>query len=99
MGFYDTEAEHGELYPDHEFDSVEDAAYYTGLPHLILEKAICSARVEPFLLASICGAELSTVSPKYAKELLDKNNDCLTGGLSSEFSKRKIKINGIINGL
>lgn len=37
MGFYDTEAEHGELYPDHEFDSVEAMDSYDNEPVSVMD--------------------------------------------------------------
>ena len=83
-------------YYHHEFESVSEAKRYTGLPEKILERATNSSRVEPYLLASE-SAILSTVSPWYAEELLDANNDA-TDGLSQIFAERKTRIAGITNG-
>lgn len=83
-------------YYHHEFASVAEAKSYTGLPEKVLERAMNSGRVEPYLLAEE-SALLSTVSPWYAEELLDADNPN-TDGLSRIFAERKTRIVGITNG-
>lgn len=83
----------------HDFASVDEAERCTGLPRALLEKGLSGRRVEPFLLAAGCGAELSTVSPRYAEELRERQNDALTDGLAREFIARGIHVTGITNGI
>ena len=81
----------------HHFSNIGEAAWFTELPTEMLEKAVVYGAVEPFLLSSQ-NAVLTTVSPSYAKELLNPNNEA-TGGLSRAFYEKKIKIIGITNGI
>lgn len=83
----------------HNFSSIGEAAWFTGLSEAVLSGALNEYRVEPFLLASNAGASLSTVSEHYAKELLDPYNNKETEGLSTVFFSRYTKITGITNGI
>ena len=58
----------------HNFSSIGEAAWYTGLSQAELSDAINDFKVEPFLLAVNAGAHLTTVSEHYAKELIDPFN-------------------------
>ncbi len=82
----------------HEFHSLRQAQDFTGLDEGLLKKGYNSltGAIEPFLLAADC-AELTTVSPEYANEIL--SGKCETAGLSFEFSKLKTSISGITNGI
>ncbi len=81
----------------HEYPDVDTAYSFTGIDRNILEKALNGGRVEPYLLASIY-SEMTTVSPDYAKEILDPDN-MNTDGLAQEFYRRKTAIRGITNGI
>ena len=81
----------------HSFENKEQAKAYTDLPTETLERASINGVVEPFLLASET-ATLTTVSPSYAKELLNPHNEA-TAGLSKAFAERGITIKGITNGI
>lgn len=74
------------------------AASLTDLSEHVLSKALLNGNVEPFLLSALYG-KLSTVSPWYAKELLSPSHNALSEGLSGEFARRGISIEGIINGI
>lgn len=84
-------------YYHHEFSSINEAAFFTGLPKKVLKKGENGKRIEPFLLAAV-NSTMTTVSPEYAKELLQKDNPD-TDGLSAEFSLRGIPVKGITNGI
>lgn len=85
-------------YYHHEFSSIGEAAWHTGLSAEILEQSLNKKVVEPFLIAAASGAYLTTVSEDYAKELLNPLNADITDGLSPIFAERKIEITGITNG-
>ncbi|MCR4733674.1 MAG: glycogen/starch synthase [Treponema sp.] len=85
-------------YYHHNFTSIGEAAWYTGFATELLEESMNRKAVEPFLIAANSGAELTTVSEKYADELLDPFNSDITDGLSPLFAEKKIKITGITNG-
>jgi len=80
----------------HEFPSAQECIAYTGLPLEAVEKSMNGDRVEPFLLASL-NAQLTTVSPQYAKEIADGTTQ--TAGLSESFKYHHIIIKGITNGI
>ena len=82
----------------HEFSSIGEAAWYTGLETELLEESMNGASVEPFLIAANVGAHLTTVSEHYAEELVDPSNMQLTDGLSYLFAKKQVPIKGITNG-
>jgi starch synthase len=81
----------------HAFDSEDAAELFTGLPRSVLDCGMNNGRLEPFLLASRYAA-ITTVSPRYAEELLDESNTA-TDGLSRAFAERKVKTYGITNGI
>ena len=83
----------------HNFSSIGEAAWYTGLKEDELSGALNDFKVEPFLLASNAGAHITTVSEYYAKELIDPFNIDVTEGLSPIFFKRYTNIKGITNGI
>lgn len=80
-----------------QFNSILEAYSLTGLPMPMLQTGLMNGHVEPFLLASVY-ARLSTVSPWYARELLDVN-DKFTGGLAQNFAEKHIAVKGITNGI
>lgn len=79
----------------HEYRSLGEASYITGLSEEFLSKGLNNGCVEPFLLSAQY-AIMTTVSPEYAQEILDGRQD--SGGLSYFFKERDIKITGITNG-
>lgn len=81
----------------HEFGSMEEAVFYTGIPEPELAGCLNGGRVEPFLAAGRFAA-LTTVSPWYARELLDPENGD-TAGLSRIFVERGFPVTGITNGI
>ena len=83
----------------HNFSSIGEAAWITGLAENELAGALNDFKVEPFLLASNAGAHITTVSEYYAKELIDPFNIDVTEGLSPIFFKRYTNIKGITNGI
>ncbi len=83
----------------HNFSSIGEAAWYTGLPESELCGALNDLKVEPFLLAANAGAHITTVSEHYAKELIDPFNIAETEGLSPIFFNRYTNIKGITNGI
>ena len=83
----------------HNFSSIGEAAWYTGLPEADLAGALNDFKVEPFLLAANAGAHITTVSEHYAKELIDPFNIDETEGLSPIFFNRYTNIKGITNGI
>lgn len=84
----------------HSFASIKDAVFYTGLAEDYLKKGLCqyagAETVEPFILAGF-NSTITTVSPEYAKEILEDRTD--TAGLSGAFNKNNIQITGITNGI
>jgi len=80
----------------HEFASMGEAVFYTGLPESVLTEGMNGSRIEPFLLAAHCSV-LTTVSPEYARELLENETD--TDGLASRFAAQGTAIFGITNGI
>ena len=83
----------------HNFSSIGEAAWYTGLPEAELCGALNDLKVEPFLIAANAGAHITTVSEHYAKELIDPFNIDETEGLSPIFFNRYTNIKGITNGI
>lgn len=82
----------------HEFSSIGEAAWYTGLSTELLENSLNKNRCEPFLIAANSGAYLTTVSEDYAQEIVSPFNVDITDGLSPLFAEKKINITGITNG-
>lgn len=83
----------------HNFASIGEAAWYTGLDDSLLNSSLNHEKVEPFLLASNSGAYLTTVSEEYAKELCNPVYSNETEGLSEIFYSKNIEITGITNGI
>lgn len=83
----------------HNFKDLKEAEYFTGLKSDFLCGSLNNFKVEPFLLAVNSKAYLTTVSEKYAEELLDINNSDNTEGLSKIFNDRNYFIKGITNGI
>ncbi|HZK20429.1 MAG TPA: glycogen/starch synthase [Treponemataceae bacterium] len=81
----------------HHTFSLIDGINFTGLAENNFTHAILNGRVEPLLLSTQY-ALYTTVSPWYAKELVNPKNKN-SGGLSAEFAKRKVSIKGITNGI
>lgn len=81
----------------HDFQSLEEAVSYTGIPSSHLIDCMNGGAVEPFLAAGHFAA-LTTVSPWYAQELLDPDNRD-TMGLSQLFIGKGYSITGITNGI
>ncbi|OJF77735.1 MAG: hypothetical protein BKP49_01795 [Treponema sp. CETP13] len=81
----------------HHSITLETAKEITHLETKDLKGGILKDKVEPYLLSEPY-ATLSTVSPWYADEIMDSQNET-TGGLSKEFAKRKTHIIGITNGI
>lgn len=80
----------------HNFENMEKAIYYTGLPKNYLEQGFCNNTIEPFLLAGLNSC-ITTVSPQYAKEILENKTD--TAGLAKSYNDKNISIIGITNGI
>ncbi|MCR5606145.1 MAG: glycogen/starch synthase, partial [Treponema sp.] len=81
----------------HCYKDFNEAKYYTNLPDEVLNRACNNGRIEPLLLAAEFST-LTTVSPYYAKELLDPANE-KTDGLSAILCDRHIEIEGITNAI
>lgn len=81
----------------HSFNSVQEAHSYTNVPVTVLENCKNGESVEPFLVAGLYSS-LTTVSPWYAQELLDIENQD-TAGLSQLFIEKNFSITGITNGI
>lgn len=81
----------------HEINDIYKAQKYTNLPLDILKLGQVGNAIEPYFLASFYG-KLTTVSPWYAEEILDPNNEN-TQGLSKVFYSNNVKIYGITNGI
>jgi starch synthase len=73
------------------------ARLLTGLKESILRKGLINGTVDPLLLASSY-ATLSTVSERYAEELLEDDGE-LSAGLGKTLRGRGIRIAGITNGI
>ncbi len=82
----------------HNFSSIGEAVWYTGLDTQLLTDSTNGTTVEPFLIAANSGAYLTTVSEDYALEITDPLNIQFTDGLSAIFAEKNIKIKGITNG-
>lgn len=83
----------------HNYSSMGEAFWYTGLPEKLLTDSLNDFRIEPFLIAHNSGACLTTVSENYAKELSDPFYNNETEGLATVFFTKGIKIKGITNGI
>lgn len=83
----------------HEFSSVDEASWFTGFDIPEFRNSMNDERVEPFLIAVDSGASLTTVSPVYAEELLNPENNGITDGLAGLFASKNIPVLGITNGI
>jgi starch synthase len=80
-----------------EFHNPDWAAGVTGLSKTTLLEGCCHGTIKPFLIAAAF-SRMVTVSPWYAKELLNPDFP-YSEGLSAEFHRRNIPIEGITNGI
>ncbi len=80
-----------------EFRDPHWAAGVTGLPETILLRGFSNGTIQPFLIAAEF-SRMVTVSPWYARELSDPDFP-YSQGLSAEFHRRNISIEGITNGI
>ena len=80
----------------HEYKSIGEAVSMTGIQKNKLKRGLNNGCVEPFLLSADYAC-MTTVSPEYAKEIINGKQD--SGGLCYYFKKRNIKITGITNGI
>jgi starch synthase len=74
------------------------ACSITGLAKEIIDDHLLEEKFNPFLVAGSY-ALLNTVSENYAKELQETENDRLTGWLGRTLLERKVRIEGITNGI
>ena len=80
------------------FYSFEYAAHLTDLPHKVLEYGRVDYTVEPFLVGSAF-ADLTTVSPWYAKQLVSPEHSPYSYLFSKSLAEKHIHITGITNGI
>ncbi|AIW88859.1 glycogen/starch synthase [Treponema sp. OMZ 838] len=80
------------------FYSFEYAAHLTDLPHRVLEYGRVDYTVEPFLVGSAF-ADLTTVSPWYAKQLISPEHSPYSYLFSKTLAQKHIHITGITNGI
>ena len=80
------------------FYSFEYAAHLTDLPHRVLEYGRVDYTVEPFLVGSAF-ADLTTVSPWYAKQLISPEHSPYSYLFSKSLAEKHIQITGITNGI
>ena len=80
------------------FYSFEYAAHLTDLPRRVLEYGKVDYTVEPFLVGSAF-ADLTTVSPWYAKQLISPEHSPYSYLFSKSLAERHIHITGITNGI
>ena len=78
--------------------SFEYAAHLTDLPHKVLEYGRVDDTVEPFLVGSAF-ADLTTVSPWYAKQLISPEHSPYSYLFSKSLAEKHIHITGITNGI
>jgi starch synthase len=74
------------------------ARLLTGLPDSVLEKGLLHGTVDPLLLAGFF-AQLVTVSPWYAEELLSENDREMADGLGRALREGGVPLAGITNGV
>ncbi len=78
--------------------SAEFARLLTGLPEAVIRRGLLGTSVDPLLLAGDY-ATLTTVSERYAEELLAEQDGELSGGLGRALGERGIGLRGITNGI
>lgn len=81
----------------HEMPCLSQAASLLNMDESLFSDVLIGGRAEPYLLAEKYAA-LTTVSPWYAEELCDPENEA-AGSLSKEFAGRGVQIIGITNGI
>ncbi len=86
----------GSVYRD-QFSSLSQASSLLGAAEKDLRSFVINGRVEPFLLSQQY-ARFTTVSPWYAQELQNPENE-FSSDISKEFKKRNFSIEGITNGI
>lgn len=77
--------------------TLEETVRLTGFPGDLLAGCVLGGKVNPLLAAGVFG-HVNTVSPGYSRELLT-GSDPYSGGLGSAFRKRKIRLEGVYNGI
>lgn len=80
------------------FYSAECAAFLTELPRKVLEYGQIDQTVEPFLVGSAF-ADLATVSPWYAQQLVTPEQSPYSYRFSQALAEKQIHITGITNGI
>lgn len=80
------------------FYSFEYAAHLTDLPNRVLEYGRIDYTVEPFLVGSAF-ADLTTVSPWYAKQLISPDHSPYSYLFSKNLAQKHSQITGITNGI
>ena len=80
------------------FYSFEYAAHLTGLPRRVLEYGRIDYEVEPFLIGAAF-ADLTTVSPWYAEQLVTPMRSPYSYRFSKALAEKHIQITGITNGI
>ncbi len=78
--------------------SAELAALLTGLPAAAVSAGMLHGSIDPFLVSAGC-ATLTTVSERYAEELLAEHDREMSGGLGRALRERGIRLVGITNGI
>jgi len=76
----------------------EEAVSLTGLPIEVLSQGQIGSNFDPLLLAAVY-AQVNTVSPEYAKELLDGIHAGNDGGLGEWYRTKGYTLSGITNGI
>ncbi|WP_457577394.1 glycogen synthase [Desulfomarina sp.] len=74
------------------------ACAVTGLAREIIDDHLLDGKFDPFLAAGSYGL-LNTVSENYARELQETESDRLTGWLGHALLARKVRIEGVTNGI
>ena len=80
------------------FYSFEYASHITDLPNRVLENGRIDYTVEPFLVGSAF-ADVTTVSPWYAKQLISPDHSPYSYLFSKSLAQKHIHITGITNGI
>ena len=78
--------------------SGELAALLTGLPADVISAGNLHGSIDPFLV-SAADATMTTVSERYAEELLAEHDREMSGGLGRAFRERGVRLIGITNGI
>lgn len=86
----------GEIY--HQKLPLKRAVELTELPVSVLEKGVIKGECDPFFLSALY-ADMSTVSPWYAEEILKGIHDKISGKIGAFYRKHNISLRGITNGV